>query len=246
MEEHVDLYDSPFDLMPDDALLLIFRLAPSVPWAVLCTRFCEVWEGRLYESEHSLIAYSHLVELDVQRDLGIYQCLSILDDKLSAIKERPGRYYVTFGSIYEYTNHIRKGVQHQISNISLRDALALARVEISQKNQREEIIVRCLPVYLNGDPLIAGHILSFTFCVEGNTRVWMCENYTYVNVDDWDLDSPLQQLGNFPKPRIVEKITHRFLGDVDVVASPGVEPVSDLGKLKEIIALLSIAWSNNQ
>jgi hypothetical protein len=128
----------------------------------------------------------------------------------------------------------------------LQDALALAWVEISQKNQREEIIVRCLPVYLNSDPLIPGHILSFMFCVKGKTGVWMCKNYTYVNVDDWDLDGPLQQLGNFPKPRIVEKLTHRFLGEVTMVVSPGIERIANLGKLREIIALLSIAWSNNQ
>jgi hypothetical protein len=238
MEEPADLYTSPFDLLPDDALLVIFRGAPSVPWMVLCTRFYKIWEGRLYEGEHPYLVESHIGQRLVQRELGVYQFLSILDDNLSAIRDREGRYYAAFGSIVKYTGYIMRGVQHQISNISLREALSNARVEISQKNGRAEIIVRCLPVFLNGDPLIPGDILMFTFCIEGGTRLWCCENYTYVDVDDWDLDGPLQQLGAFPKPRVVEN--RIFLGqEVGVVISPGMEPIADLDKLKEIIALLS-------
>jgi hypothetical protein len=76
--------------------------------------------------------------------------------------------------------------------------------------------------------------------MEHGTRTWICENYTYVDVDNWDLYGPLQQLGDFPKPRVVEKIRYRILGEIDMVISSRIEWIADLDRLKEIIALLCI------
>jgi hypothetical protein len=139
--------------------------------------------------------------IDEQRKGGQYNIINMFDDKLYNLYQsyipgcgfqgRYGRYRATFGSTMLYLYYIRPNIQHLVLDISLRDALSNAMVEVKPGG----IAVYCLPVYKAGDPLVPMRILTFLCRCEGEMRIWTLVNHTNMTLDNWNLDLPLYQLG---------------------------------------------------